>query len=539
MRRHQLVTPAGRAVEHRSTPTSRPPPAHAARTLPPHLAARLQRAYGNRDVQRIVRGTLKVGPAGDRLEQQADRVGSQALGGDHHAHAHPHGPGTGGGVVDAGTQQDIERARGRGRALPEHVRVPMEQALGADLRGVRLHSDAEADRLNRGLRSQAFTTGRDVFLRRGHTDVSSPAGRELIAHELTHVAQQAGRPPVIQRKLFLIGPNQVYDDQLGITATLKSGFDNIFVGDSDAMDYEIGTATNGDPGLVVSTAGFMIGGAPSGFTLGTSTQVQQPPDWNPGPRSPYYESPKGTTVISNTPGGTAWEQRSPTHTTKQKPRRTSAGYINPGQFEPAMLPLWKAAAQSPIPGDVATDDELIDWLQDPSRHFELTDSTQTQKIVVQGYLKPTGSRKMSQAVLGHHTSASTLFNTAGHQTPRLSNYAYNQTVAPFHGLEHYKWSSASGSKEERYQSPRPDRGSLPEYYDRSDPDFSGVPWHTYQQVDPGAMITYIEGKLAGVATAAAKDLEYQRAVMELAVLRTNYSQGHADQFLALIKRKGW
>lgn len=140
MIRERFVTKAAaRPVEPRSAPrVERPAPAVA-----PHLAAPLRRAYGNRDVQRIVRGTLRVGPADDRLEREARRVAGVALAG------HAPGPGTEGGVVDAGTQQRIERARGRGRALPEHVRAPMEEALGADFRGVRLHSDAEADRLNR------------------------------------------------------------------------------------------------------------------------------------------------------------------------------------------------------------------------------------------------------------------------------------------------------------------------------------------------------------------------------------------------------
>ena len=80
----------------------------------------------------------------------------------------------------------------------------MEQRLGADFDGVRLHTDARADRLSRSLQAQAFTTGNDIFFRRGGYAPGSATGRHVLAHELAHVAQQrrspaAQGPPTIQR----------------------------------------------------------------------------------------------------------------------------------------------------------------------------------------------------------------------------------------------------------------------------------------------------------------------------------------------------
>lgn len=77
----------------------------------------------------------------------------------------------------------------------------MERALGADFGGVRVHTDERADALNRSLRARAFTTGADIFFRRGAYDPASPGGREVLAHELTHVVQQQGMPAgmVVQR----------------------------------------------------------------------------------------------------------------------------------------------------------------------------------------------------------------------------------------------------------------------------------------------------------------------------------------------------
>ncbi len=82
--------------------------------------------------------------------------------------------------------------RGGGRPLPADVRGYMEPRFGVDFSGVRLHTGDEATQLNRALQSRAFTHGSDVYLRRADDDVTTPSGRQLLAHELTHVVQQRG-----------------------------------------------------------------------------------------------------------------------------------------------------------------------------------------------------------------------------------------------------------------------------------------------------------------------------------------------------------
>lgn len=95
--------------------------------------------------------------------------------------------------VEAG----IQRARGGGQPLAESIREPMEQAFGADFRGVRVHTDAQADQLNQSIQAKAFTTGQDVFFRQGAYEPGSRGGQELLAHELTHVGQQ--KPGVVMQ----------------------------------------------------------------------------------------------------------------------------------------------------------------------------------------------------------------------------------------------------------------------------------------------------------------------------------------------------
>src|SRR5262249_35868060 len=142
---------------------------------------------------------LRLGPVGDQYEQEADRVARAAAARDlvwpareagGGAPGIRHRPSAGGGDVDAGVLSAVARARGGGRPLAQDVRGQMKQALDADFSGVRVHSDALADRLNGSLNARAFTTGRDIFFRRGEYSPSSSAGQRLLAHELVHVVQQ-------------------------------------------------------------------------------------------------------------------------------------------------------------------------------------------------------------------------------------------------------------------------------------------------------------------------------------------------------------
>jgi hypothetical protein len=94
------------------------------------------------------------------------------------------------GQIAPEVEQAIQTARGGGQALDSAVRVQMEPALGADFGGVRVHTGGQADALNRSLSARAFTTGQDIFFKQGEYSPGSSGGRELLAHELTHVVQQ-------------------------------------------------------------------------------------------------------------------------------------------------------------------------------------------------------------------------------------------------------------------------------------------------------------------------------------------------------------
>ncbi|HBT09687.1 MAG TPA: peptidoglycan-binding protein, partial [Leeuwenhoekiella sp.] len=66
----------------------------------------------------------------------------------------------------------------------------MEQNFGTNLSDVRIHTDANAQKMSADLGAQAFTSGRDIYFNEGKYAPGSPEGDGLLAHELTHAIQQ-------------------------------------------------------------------------------------------------------------------------------------------------------------------------------------------------------------------------------------------------------------------------------------------------------------------------------------------------------------
>jgi hypothetical protein len=59
-----------------------------------------------------------------------------------------------------------------------------------DFGNVNIHTGGDANHVNEAVQARAFTTGSDIFFRDGEYNPESSSGRELLAHELTHVVQQ-------------------------------------------------------------------------------------------------------------------------------------------------------------------------------------------------------------------------------------------------------------------------------------------------------------------------------------------------------------
>jgi nucleoid-associated protein YgaU len=85
-----------------------------------------------------------------------------------------------------------------GRPLDAGTRAFMEPRLGHDFGKVRVHSDESAAASARSVGARAYTVGNDLVFDSGEFAPQTPAGRRLLAHELTHVVQQARAGEVAQ-----------------------------------------------------------------------------------------------------------------------------------------------------------------------------------------------------------------------------------------------------------------------------------------------------------------------------------------------------
>ncbi|MEO6062708.1 MAG: DUF4157 domain-containing protein [Thermoflexales bacterium] len=183
------------------------------RELSGNQIIQLQRAIGNRAVNRLIASApagqpaviqrkLSVGAADDPFEREADRVAAGVL--SSQTEANRRGwptdeqtlqtkPAASSAAFEVGDDfQQRLNANGSGQPLAADTRAYMEDRIGADFSRVRLHTGAESEQLNREVDAQAFTHRRDIYLGERAPDMASGAGKQLLAHELTHTLQQGG-----------------------------------------------------------------------------------------------------------------------------------------------------------------------------------------------------------------------------------------------------------------------------------------------------------------------------------------------------------
>jgi hypothetical protein len=85
-----------------------------------------------------------------------------------------------------------------GQPLHADTREYMESRFGHDFSQVRIHADSGAADSARAVHALAYTVGRDVVFAPGQYAPNSAAGRQLLAHELTHVLQQSAGGAIAQ-----------------------------------------------------------------------------------------------------------------------------------------------------------------------------------------------------------------------------------------------------------------------------------------------------------------------------------------------------
>jgi hypothetical protein len=156
----------------------------------------------------VVQTKLTVSAPGDPLEVEADAVAARVVrGAEPRPPAAPdlsargrllraatpaRGPPPPAGSAERGSRTvgSIVARQGGGRPLDRAVRERIEPHVGMDLGSVRVRDGPDAAAAAHALHARAFTSGSTIFLAAG----SSSADLGLMAHEATHVAQQASLP---------------------------------------------------------------------------------------------------------------------------------------------------------------------------------------------------------------------------------------------------------------------------------------------------------------------------------------------------------
>jgi hypothetical protein len=108
-----------------------------------------------------------------------------------------------------GNQAVLRMLQNRGEPLEEPVRQEMESRFGRDFSNVRVHSGSNAAESAQALQARAYTVGDQIVYGAGQYDPHTHEGRKLLAHELTHVAQQPdGAAPPASDSLRVSDPSE-------------------------------------------------------------------------------------------------------------------------------------------------------------------------------------------------------------------------------------------------------------------------------------------------------------------------------------------
>lgn len=123
---------------------------------------------------------------------------------------------------DTNLESKLNSSKGGGSPLPHSIKTEMESGFGADFSKVRIHNDSNAVQMNKQLGSQAFATGNNIYFNQGRYNPSSPSGKHLLAHELTHTVQQGASirmkpqistaPEMIQGSFLDYVPDWIIDE---------------------------------------------------------------------------------------------------------------------------------------------------------------------------------------------------------------------------------------------------------------------------------------------------------------------------------------
>jgi hypothetical protein len=225
------------------------------RTMPAQ-AQLLQRTIGNQALTRLltqradaasnapgpIQAKLKVGAVDDPLEHEADRVADQVMrmpAPELSAAAAPprvsrQGKSAGPQAASSEAPAIVHDVLGSpGQPLDAATRGYFEPRFGRDFSGVRVHADGSGAQSAREVNADAYTVGNNMVFDTGRFAPGNQHGRQLIAHELTHVVQQASGSRVVARQsVEQYETRGVSSDTKGLNQAAQLGYWNLKLQDA-------------------------------------------------------------------------------------------------------------------------------------------------------------------------------------------------------------------------------------------------------------------------------------------------------------------
>jgi hypothetical protein len=147
-----------------------------------------------------IQAKLTVNAPGDIYEQEADRIAHQVMAQPANTNVSSTSTriqrfsGQMSGGMNAAPSSVDQALASSGRPLEPTLRQDMEQRFGQDFSRVRVHTGTAAEQSAHDVNAHAYTVGPNVVFSAGRYAPETYEGRRLIAHELTHVVQQARSP---------------------------------------------------------------------------------------------------------------------------------------------------------------------------------------------------------------------------------------------------------------------------------------------------------------------------------------------------------
>jgi hypothetical protein len=189
----------------------------------------------------------------------------------------------------------------------------MERQFGYDFSNVRVHTDEAAGRASRGIGAAAYTAGTDIAFDTGRYAPHAPAGRALLAHELTHVAQQSHASPARAPEIAPAGSAAEHEAD-HVAAVVAGGGE--LAGPVSAAGGGIQRST---AGLVGGVVGGVLGGALAIVGLGLLAE---------------FAKARGLTDVE-----------------KNEARKVFGGSLNYDQVRVGAGPLWTVGSGGRTPGN--------------------------------------------------------------------------------------------------------------------------------------------------------------------------------------------